>query len=256
MTRFAFGKNWSSFSRTALDSTKIDRARKDFRRLLGDLELAGRSFLDIGFGQGLSLFLASEAGAKARGVDIDSDNLTAFEETSRYFPGIARPATEVHSILDDDWVSRAEPYDIVHSWGVLHHTGAMHHAIGNAARLVRPRGYFIMAIYNTHWSSGPWWLIKWFYNRVPAIVQRLLIAVLYPVIYVAKWLVTRKSPTDKERGMDFLHDVVDWVGGYPYEHANIEAIKKVLAEKGFDCLKAVPAGVPTGCNEFVFRRRD
>lgn len=56
------------------------------------------------------------------------------------------------------------------------------------------------------------------------------------------------------RGMDFLYDVVDWVGGYPYEYASIEEIEKLMMNLGFQKLKHEKAQVPTGCNEFIFRK--
>lgn len=77
---------------------------------------------------------------------------------------------------------------------------------------------------------------------------------LYPVIYAAKLLVTGHNPMQKERGIDFLDDVVDWIGGYPYEYAGVEEIKTLVGGYGFRCLRVKKAAVPTGCNEFVFQR--
>jgi 2-polyprenyl-6-hydroxyphenyl methylase/3-demethylubiquinone-9 3-methyltransferase len=59
-----------------------------------------------------------------------------------------------------------------------------------------------------------------------------------------------------DRGMDFLHDVVDWVGGYPYEYASSEEIRNYVCRQGFICVRMQAAQVPTGCNEFVFQRID
>jgi 2-polyprenyl-6-hydroxyphenyl methylase/3-demethylubiquinone-9 3-methyltransferase len=59
---------------------------------------------------------------------------------------------------------------------------------------------------------------------------------------------------NKERGMDFWFDVIDWVGGYPYEYETPEKIKRTMCNHGFDLKVYIPARVPTGCNEFVFRR--
>ena len=58
----------------------------------------------------------------------------------------------------------------------------------------------------------------------------------------------------KERGMSPWRDVVDWVGGYPYEYASIDEVVESLKSKGFRIRKAIPAKVPTGCNEFVFEK--
>jgi 2-polyprenyl-6-hydroxyphenyl methylase/3-demethylubiquinone-9 3-methyltransferase len=167
------------------------------------------------------------------------------------------PPVQVASILDHDFISQQlqhRQFDIVHSWGALHHTGNMTQAIDNAARLVKKTGYLIISIYNQHWSSPLWHCIKWMYSISPSFARKALIGGLYPIIYTAKFLVTGKNPKRKERGMDFFYDVVDWVGGYPYEYASISRIKELVCSKNFVCVRVIPAQVPTGCNQFVFKR--
>jgi 2-polyprenyl-6-hydroxyphenyl methylase/3-demethylubiquinone-9 3-methyltransferase len=130
----------------------------------------------------------------------------------------------------------------------------MRQAIKNAAGLVGPKGYFIVALYNRHWSSKAWLAVKWTYVSCPRWVRRALVSVFYPVIYGAKWLVTMRSPGRQQRGMDFYYNVVDWVGGYPYEYASIREVQVMVEPLGFAMEKAIPAEVPTGCNQFIFRR--
>jgi 2-polyprenyl-6-hydroxyphenyl methylase/3-demethylubiquinone-9 3-methyltransferase len=129
-------------------------------------------------------------------------------------------------------------------------------AIRNTAQCVVPGGTLVLAIYNQHSTSAAWRAIKWFYNQVPQFVQRLMIMLFAGVIYLAKFAVTRRNPLEKERGMDFWYDVIDWVGGYPYEYATPEAIEQFVGTLGFRLRRMVPAQVPTGCNEFVFERID
>ena len=74
------------------------------------------------------------------------------------------------------------------------------------------------------------------------------------LIFVAKLGVTGENPLRKQRGMDFWFDVVDWIGGYPYEYATPEEVVAVVEPCGFTTQRVIPAQVPTGCNEFVFRR--
>ena len=255
--RFKFGKNWQSFSKNALDEQKIDQARKDFQNLFSGIDLKNKTFIDIGFGQGLTLNIAREAGANVLGIDIDQDNTNALRELLKKFPKHEEPETRIASILDEEFSNNQNSqnrYDIVHSWGVLHHTGRMYEAITNASNLVKNEGYFVISIYNKHWSSPVWRRIKWFYNKSPASVQKLLIGGFYIIIYIAKFIVTGKNPKNEQRGMDFLHNVVDWIGGYPYEYASINEITKFVNILGFDTLKVISAKVPTGCNEFVFRK--
>ncbi|HEX7195146.1 MAG TPA: methyltransferase domain-containing protein [Chthoniobacterales bacterium] len=265
-TQFDFGENWEDFSRNALDSEKVRQAKEDFQRLLDGIPLENRSFLDIGFGQGLSLLSAASGGARCLGIDINARCLQVLSQNGKsFFPDI--PDEQIGrlqgSILDPELIhklqldSRAKEgkFDIVHSWGVLHHTGSMFQAIQNSAALVSDQGYLVLAIYQTHWSSPLWKWVKFLYNKSPAIGRRLFIWLFYPLIYLAKWIVTRENPKNKNRGMDFYHDVIDWVGGYPYEYANRAEITDYLKELGFDLIRFFPPAAPTGCMEFVFRKR-
>ena len=127
-------------------------------------------------------------------------------------------------------------------------------AVRHAASLVRPGGFLVIAIYNRHWSSRPWLAIKYAYCKAPGFLRRALVGLLYPVIYVAKLMVTRRNPTRQQRGMDFFYDVVDWVGGYPYEYASREEMVAMVEPLGFRGVAFAPAQVPTGCNEFVFQK--
>lgn len=266
MKQFDFGQNWSEFSSFALDADRVAQARQHFAELVAHSgsSLVGGSFVDIGFGQGLSLLSAAAAGARVLGCDINPKCGETLRRNRIHFPELA--ANEVPivigSILDPTVVAAlrerspgGDGFQIVHSWGVLHHTGDMRTAIRYAAGLTRPGGNFVVAIYNRHWSSGPWLVIKWFYVHSPTFVQRLLIGLLSPVIFVAKWMVTGNDPRRQSRGMAFHYNVVDWVGGYPYEYSSIDEVRALIEPLGFELLHTVSAEVPTGCNEFVFRKR-
>ncbi len=261
--QFDFGRNWLKFSQAALSEEKISQARRDFAALFQGIELRDRSFLDVGFGQGISLLIAAEQGARAVGCDINPRCREVIERNHVYFPEANDRKVDlvVGSIIEGDAVKtlrdrspdRSGQYDIVHSWGVLHHTGNMKMALKNVCSLVKPGGQLIIAIYNRHWTSPAWLVIKYSYNKFP-LLQKPLVALLYPVIYLAKFAVARRSPKKQQRGMDFYFNVVDWVGGYPYEYASVPEIEQVLNKEGFVTVRTVRAGVPTGCNEFIFMR--
>ena len=262
--QFDFGKNWADFSTHALDLEKVKQAQADFRRLLEGVPLQTRSFLDIGFGQGLAMLSAASAGGYCMGIDINPRCLQVLENNRKaFFPHITAQqiACMQGSILDPAAIQKliSHPFakqgkfDVVYSWGVLHHSGAMLSAIRNSAALVSERGYLVLAIYQTHWSSSVWHLVKYLYNRSPAFGRRCLISIFYPVIYLAKWIVTGRNPAIMNRGMDFYYDVVDWVGGYPYEHASKDEVIRYLKELGFELFRFSSPVTPTGCMEFVFR---
>ena len=262
--QFDFGQNWTDFARAALTGERVEAAQKEFAALLEGVPLRDASFLDVGFGQGLSLLSAARSGSRALGCDINPKCREALRVSAAWFPEVelSRIPIVTGSILDADVLRELHSlapsgdghYDVVHSWGVLHHTGNMRLAIRNAASLVRPGGHLVLAIYNRHWSSPAWTLIKWLYCKAPHPLQRLMVSLFVPVIWLAKRMTTGRDPTQKTRGMDFHYDVIDWVGGYPYEYASIAELRALVEPLGFECLRSRPAEVPTGCNEFVFRR--
>ncbi len=261
---FDFGSNWKHYSTQALTRRRVEGARQAFIVLTSGIELRSRSFLDVGFGQGLTALCAADAGATVYCLDVNPRCAEALELTSQYFlpeakekltviSGSILSTTDVRQLREKSG-SDGGGYDVVHSWGVLHHTGNMEKAFANCVGLVKPGGQLIVAIYNRHWSSSLWERIKYLYCRLPRIGQKAMIWLFVPVIYLAKLLGTRQNPLKKERGMDFLVDVVDWVGGYPYEYATVDEVLDLGIKYGLQVLRVSPAGVPTGCNEFVFTR--
>jgi SAM-dependent methyltransferase len=256
--KFSFGKNWLSYSRDSLDQGKITSARDAFKSLTRGIDLRGARFLDIGFGQGLALFLATEAGADVYGIDADPVCADAVEATRQFFPLATVPKIKIASILDDAFV-RSElavgDFDVVHSWGVMHHTGDMVKALRNAATLVKPGGFLILSIYNRHWTSPFWRAVKWGFNHFPHFMQEGLIFALYPLFYFRARALSGSDGSLSARGMDIRHDMRDWLGGYPYEYASAPEVARALAQLGFIMLRCEPTRGFTGCNEFVFRKK-
>jgi 2-polyprenyl-6-hydroxyphenyl methylase/3-demethylubiquinone-9 3-methyltransferase len=232
-------------------------AEQSLKNLFGMESLQGKSFLDIGCGSGLFSIAAARLGAqKVLGIDIDLLSVqTSRQNAELWLNGDADISFIQASALDAAQMDELGVFDIVYSWGVLHHTGHMERSIENTVRRVKPGGLLMIAIYNRHSSSAGWKAVKWLYNRSNRFGQKLLIWFFTPVIFVSKWIVTGENPLKVRRGMDFMHNVIDWVGGYPYEYASIGEIAAILQRHGFEILNTIPAAVPTGCNEFVCRRR-
>lgn len=251
---FRFGENWASFSHL-IEEERVQQAMQSLVSLFGEDALRGNSFLDIGCGSGLFSIAASRLGCSlVVGIDIDPLSVQVSRENAqRFAPPGANITFQQASVLDEQAMSALGLYDVVYAWGVLHHTGAMYDAIRSAARRVRPGGWLMIAIYNRHWSSGIWKVIKKAYNQLGKGGQKLLIWIFTPFILIAKWLVTFKNPFKVRRGMDFMHNVADWLGGYPYEYASIQEITSFLDSLGLNVLEVRPANTPIGCNEFICR---
>lgn len=254
--KFSFGQNWLSYAQRALSEERVNAARNAFHILLDNIPLRGRRFLDVGFGQGLALFFAAEAGAEVTGLDLDPLCQEAVAATAPFFPNVSPPKIIVGSILDAQQVVKLRGdngYDVVHSWGVLHHTGNMYKSIENAAWLVAPRGHLIVSIYNRHWTSPLWRSVKRVFNVLPRFLQEFVAYLFYPIFAWRARSLKREGEAGN-RGMDAAHDLQDWLGGYPYEYASRQEVTAFIAGLGFALLRSYPTEGFTGCNEFVFRR--
>ncbi|MBI5564938.1 MAG: class I SAM-dependent methyltransferase [Chloroflexi bacterium] len=252
---FDFGANWQAFSEKRVNAERLDVAAQSLQKLLQRDALTGLSFLDVGCGSGLFSIAAYQLGAaKVVGLDINPRSIASSAyNRDRLTPQAPLEFVEM-SVLDRDKLRTLGAFDFVYAWGSLHHTGAMWTAIENVLDAVRPGGTLVLAIYNRHGTSRVWQVIKRVYSRLPRWAQSIVAVPFGGVIYLAKLIVTRRNPLEKQRGMDFWYDVIDWLGGYPYEYATRQEIEAFVTARGFTLVRSVPAQVPTGCNEFVFER--
>jgi 2-polyprenyl-6-hydroxyphenyl methylase/3-demethylubiquinone-9 3-methyltransferase len=264
--RFEFGKNWAAFL-AVLDDERIVKAEESLKEMLEVESLEDRTFLDIGSGSGLFSLAARRLGAQVHSFDFDSSSFACtLELRNRYFPNDESWRVEQGSALDVDYIKSLGKFDIVYSWGVLHHTGDMWRALENAVVPTKKGGKLFIAIYNDTGSQARrWHWIKKTYCRLPRLFKTpFAIAVslpeeikklaantvtLKPQTYIQSWIRYKNG-----RGMNRWHDIIDWVGGYPYEVASVDEIFEFYKAKGFTVTKVKSGGVGLGCNEFVFQR--
>jgi 2-polyprenyl-3-methyl-5-hydroxy-6-metoxy-1,4-benzoquinol methylase len=166
-TRFSFGENWARFL-DVLNEDRIASAEVSLCRMLGLPSLAGKRFLDVGSGSGLFSLAAHRLGARVHSFDLDPQSVACTKELRRRYAADAGDwRIEQHSALDADYLSSLGSFDIVYSWGVLHHTGAMWQALNLVHRPVVEGGLLFLAIYNdTGTQSARWLRIKRLYNRL------------------------------------------------------------------------------------------
>jgi 2-polyprenyl-6-hydroxyphenyl methylase/3-demethylubiquinone-9 3-methyltransferase len=260
--RFAFGENWSRFL-SVLDEQSIEQAKTSLRSMLKVQTLKGKSFLDIGSGSGLFSLAARLLGAQVHSFDYDPQSVACTAELKRrYFEGDADWHVEQGSALDAEYLERLGQFDVVYSWGVLHHTGNMWRALELVAPRVKPDGTLFIALYNDQGrSSVVWRRVKMIYNRAP----RPFRIVILGVAFVRLWgptalrdllqgrpFATWREYQNRSRGMSPWRDVVDWVGGYPFEVAKPEQVFEFFHDRGFELEKLVTCAGGLGCNEFVF----
>jgi len=249
---FDFGENWKDYSKNALGEKQLSEAKKSLELLIGKDKIHNKKIFDLGCGSGIfSIALHQLKAKEVIGIDISKESIqTSLENKERFAP--ESNIKFLHESIFDEDIKKLGKFDLVYSWGVLHHTGDMWKAIQISSKLIKKNGLLILALYNKHWTSPIWRLIKRFYNLSPKLIQKLMITVFYCVIALAKFLATGKDPFKKERGMSFYYDIVDWLGGYPYEYASKEEVIEFSKKIGLKLIKYIKTQGFTGCNEFIF----
>jgi len=268
---FAFGLNWAVYAEKVSD-IEILEAERALTRLLGRARLDGQRFLDIGCGSGLHSLAALRMGAKeVLAVDLDPDSVSTSQALlSKYAPRGSIFRVEQISVFDLD-PEILGTFDTVYSWGVLHHTGNMVLALKSAAAMCSSKGRFAFALYRRIWLDWFWRILKRWYAKAPASAQAWARKV-YILFFKFGLLMTGRvfskyaANYNSKRGMDFHHDVHDWMGGWPYESILPAEVDVLMAALGFSAERvfAREGGVMgreigllgSGCDEFVYMRAD
>lgn len=263
--RFGFGRNWKKFNSFS-GPAAVSGAAESLRALLGTNELVGKTFLDAGSGSGLFSAAAHSLGAKVLSFDFDLDSVTCTQQRRNAIgAGNSDWTVLTGSILDDRFLAELGVFDVVYCWGVAHHTGDMWSALRNLEDLVRPNGgLLVVAIYNDQGKPSRRWLhIKKLYNKHLFLRPMLLagsfvrlwgVRSLKDMLHGRPFHSWRNYAIDY-RGMSAWHDLVDWVGGYPFQVAKPEEIFEYYKARDFQLEKMTTRAGDIGCNQYVFRRR-
>lgn len=259
-SHFAFGQNWASYAKLVTE-TQVEEATVSLRRLAGG-NLEGKRFLDIGCGSGLHALAALRLGAsEVVAVDIDPDSVATTRELLQIRAGGQPWSATVGSVFELQRDSIGV-FDVVYSWGVLHHTGDMSRALRAAAGLVALGGEFIFALYRRTRLCWFWKLEKRWYAGASGAAQARARWIYTRLFRLAKGASFNSYVADygKERGMDFYHDVHDWLGGWPYESISPAETDQLMHQLGMRQLRAFAHPVRTnglfgsGCDEYVYRK--
>jgi SAM-dependent methyltransferase len=260
--RFGFGKNWEKYIKTHFSEERVQISQQHILGFLGGDDLNGKYFLDVGCGSGLhSLAVLKSGASKIVSFDYDPKSVTTTRMLKKYAKYPDYWEIKQGSILDIEFVNTLEPADVVYAWGVLHHTGDMWKAIENTARLIKKDGLFYLALYTSGVMppSDEFWLdVKKRYNRGGWVTKRKM-----ELWYVWHFilgrnlrnipdLIKRDINYKKERGMALYTDIVDWLGGWPMEFADIDQVKHFCTEKLGLSLINIKAGEAN--TEYLFKK--
>ena len=270
--RFRFGRNWRRFLRT-VDDRSIREAERRLTDFLGVSSLSGQTFLDVGSGSGLHSLAARSLGAEVVSFDYDPESVEAARQLrSRFDLGSDKWLIEIGSVLDTEYLKSLGKFDVVYAWGVLHHTGAMWEALERVQMPVKEGGKLYIAVYNDSGAESRWWLKRkkrycelpfflrpayflWIYvpmelkynNVLRSLCRGRIDQVLRKIgKYAKEW-----NEYKKNRGMSRFHDMIDWLGGYPYEFAEAEDLVCFYEAAGFKLLR-LDRNDGTGNHELVF----
>ena len=264
MRHFNFGNNWAKYVKK-IDDSNLNQAIDDLIRLLGMDDLSGKTVIDIGSGSGLhSAALYSLKPLSLESVDYDLDSVVTTKNLllSLNFP--ASISVRQADILDKNSFP-GKKYDVVYSWGVLHHTGDLDLALKNSASLVENGGILAIAVYRKTFFCKFWKIEKRIYSKSPILIQNIVflsyvlsLAIAFPLMNKGKFFNYVKN-YKVSRGMSFYTDVYDWLGGYPYESISPEELRSRMKALGFQELRSFThaSGLGlfgSGCDEFVFSK--
>jgi SAM-dependent methyltransferase len=212
---------------------------------------------------------ARQIGARVVSFDYDADSVACTAELRRrYFPDDEKWTVGRGDVTSASFMDELGRFDVVYSWGVLHHTGAMWLALENALRRVADGGVFYIALYNDQgaWSRA-WWLLKAIYCKLPSGFNHVFAFITYYSIVLFafaknlvlfRWMSTggilkgmfRPRP---RRGMKQSTDIVDWMGGMPFEFVRYDILIEYMRVRGYSLQRGI-SNPNSGCHEWVFRR--
>lgn len=266
-SHYKFGENWRDFS-SEINTARVEAAKEGLVKLFGKDGLKGKTFLDIGCGSGLSSLAAILLGAKkVVSIDIDEVSVATTLGLLQHYKVMDKAQVETLSVFEmHKRFAKDGKFDVVYSWGVLHHTGNMQESMRLAKGVVKPGGLLMLALYNKTTMCSFWTLEKRVYVTVPLFIKRIL-EFVFLIVHSMDLIIKRRNifrfyrNYQTRRGMSFIHDVRDWLGGYPYQSISAKEFDQWSNEQGLEvvnsmCLPPSLGLLGSGCHEYVFRVQD
>jgi SAM-dependent methyltransferase len=257
---FSFGRNWQKYLR-GLTPERLEQNRESLKTSLRRDSLEGLTFLDAGCGSGVFSQAALDLGAaEVISVDVDPYSISCARSLRSRHPRSERWRIVPGSLLQPEFVASLPQVDVVYSWGVLHHTGAMWRAIESVLPLVKADGVCLLALYRAPPKVDVHMRLKRTYNRLPRPARPLLAVAYWLNLVTQSSLSRRQAPWRyvvqygrESRGMSLWRDVEDWLGGLPCEFAEAAEVEAFVEQHGFVVEHLLERG-PGANNEYLLSR--
>ncbi|HTP81012.1 MAG TPA: class I SAM-dependent methyltransferase [Bacteroidota bacterium] len=127
---------------------EVERYRFEIQPFMRDIvrfdQYAGKKVLEVGCGLGTDLIQFARAGAEVTGIDLTPQSIDFVRKRFRLegLPLRADVADAEHLPFDDD------SFDVVYSFGVLHHTPNTQRAVREVYRVLKPGGEAVVMLYH------------------------------------------------------------------------------------------------------------
>lgn len=124
------------------------RREKHILRCLDRANFAGKKVLEIGLGQGADSEQIIRRGGRWSGLDLTSESVTRVKQRMQ-LRNLPYDDLKVGSVLEIPYPDHS--FDMVYSFGVLHHVPEIYQAQTEIARILRPQGELVIMLY-AKWS--------------------------------------------------------------------------------------------------------
>jgi ubiquinone/menaquinone biosynthesis C-methylase UbiE len=121
-----------------------DGSGKPFSLFVDFDSLSSKDVLDVGTGSGIATQMLAESGANVTGVDLTD---WAVETTRRRLAAFGLEA-DVRQADAEQLPFADASFDLVFSWGVIHHSSDMDRALAELVRVTRPGGQVVLMVYH------------------------------------------------------------------------------------------------------------
>jgi ubiquinone/menaquinone biosynthesis C-methylase UbiE len=134
-------------------------------KIVGFDKFAGKKVLEIGCGLGTDLLQFARGGADVTGIDLTPNSIELVRKhfSMENLPVVARVADAENLPFENS------SFDLVYSFGVLHHTPDTQKGIDEVYRVLKPGGQIIIMLYNKTslhvWLGVPLYLLMRFLKK-------------------------------------------------------------------------------------------